>query len=1274
MFKLQKLEITGFKSFADYTEIVFTGEGITAIVGPNGCGKSNVSDAVTWVLGEQRAKNLRGGEMQDVIFQGAKTRQASGMAEVVLHLVRTDEELPPSEVEDLDEALSELDEHAAQIDETPVKTEAEAQGHSDTETANAESQPSTLSLHHSKRHWRPARVAMSFQPGEVVTVTRRLYRSGDSDYLMNGRHCRLRDIQDLFAGTGLSGAHYAIIEQGRIGQILSAKPMDRRALLEEAAGISKFRARQRAAETRLQTARLNLSRVADIIAEVDRQANALRRQAAKTRRYRLVREELREVLRRVYLSEASELAAFLESAAQRLNTAADTENELAAALTAREEDARQATQAARDAEEHLARLRAAAAEAALKRDRRFREKEYQEEQIAELEERRAEVSDEIETLTARQQNTAGEINKFRAQEEALRGESEAANARQQEAETAYQQRRETLSRAEKEVERARAELLNRTAVVERLAGVGRQLEHTLERLGAQAEGLRREGERAAAAQAEHDAEKKALEADLAASREGLAELQAQREALKEQANAAREGVRLAQAEHTRARDEASRVRHRMDSLQDLERQRAHYAPVIQRLLKEASKNNLFQAHGTLAEALKVNADWERAVEGVFGAALQTVLVPTPGDAAVAAKWLREQKAGRAAFLVLGLQGGSDGAKFKVQSSKSQVVAANGAAVAVLETANGAGGRLADVLGVEPELRVMLERAWPDLLKARLANDLDEALEKSLAAGAPFVTRAGDFVAGGLVQAGEGRGASESAGLLSFNRELRELKARSGEVAVILAEAEAAVEKARVKLQEIEVALAAANEAVSRAEREIMAQDIRARQLAQELERAERHTRVVADDAARLAQEQEELTRKRAQATLDVEKAEAGRVQAETQVAEAAAALQEARRLAENESHALGALRAAAAATAERRRSAANELRRWEAEKQELTARIRRHENELEEIAERFSTLQDSVADLSRRIACADEEKAAEETNIAAAIAGLNEARERADTLAAELSALNHRAAEARDARATLEVQRAAASERLIHVNENCIVELNLTLAELAEERDEDDEDFNLDEGRAKAEELRARIEGFGAVNMMALDELNEAEERFNFLTTQRQDIIDGITATEEALAEIKRRSRERFRHAFNEVNRNFSEIFQELFGGGRGEMSLIDETDVLESGIDLIAQPPGKRLQNVLLLSGGEKAMAALALVLAIFRYRPSPFCLLDEVDAPLDEANVGRFVGKIQQMAEETQFLVITHNKRTMEAARALYGVTMQEAGVSKLVSVRFE
>jgi chromosome segregation protein len=345
----------------------------------------------------------------------------------------------------------------------------------------------------------------------------------------------------------------------------------------------------------------------------------------------------------------------------------------------------------------------------------------------------------------------------------------------------------------------------------------------------------------------------------------------------------------------------------------------------------------------------------------------------------------------------------------------------------------------------------------------------------------------------------------------------------------------------------------------------------------------------------------------------------------------------------------------------------------ESEYADVAARVERHRFEVVEITSRREELRQSIAELEQKANRVTEERAHEEQEIATLSARLDDARQQADALSAELSDLNRRAAEIRDSRGAFEVQRAEAQARLRFVRENCAAELNQSLEELSRELSPEEE-FDLDSGHARVEELRSRIEGFGAVNMMALEELSESEERLLFLTTQRQDIVDGISSTEEALREIKKRSRERFRHAFEQINKNFGELFKELFGGGRGEMSLIEADDVLESGIDVIAQPPGKRLQNVLLLSGGEKAMAALALVLGIFHYRPSPFCLLDEVDAPLDEANVGRFTDKVAQMAANTQFIVITHNKRTMEMARALYGVTMEEVGVSKLVSVRFE
>src|SRR5690242_10251885 len=389
MFKLQRLEITGFKSFADYTEIIFTGDGITAIVGPNGCGKSNVADAIAWVLGEQRVKHLRGGEMKDVIFQGSRNRPPSGMAEVVMHLVRDEVDAPEPDIDDIDSKLEKIDEQLVQS-----ASETTTENAADTDQTDPQ-KPSY------KRHWRRRNLALEFAPGEAVSVTRRLYRSGESEYLLNDKICRLRDIQDLFSGTGLAGGHYAIIEQGRIGQILSAKPMDRRTIIEEAAGITKFRVRQRATEARLESARSNLSRISDIVAEIDRQVNSLRRQAAKARRYGVLREELRELLRHVYVAEDCKLATVLEETNAKLSEITELELRISEDLSQREEAARTATQQARAIEDELSSARAAAAEAVLRRDRQARECVYQKEQLSEIEKRKGEVTAEIEALTAR---------------------------------------------------------------------------------------------------------------------------------------------------------------------------------------------------------------------------------------------------------------------------------------------------------------------------------------------------------------------------------------------------------------------------------------------------------------------------------------------------------------------------------------------------------------------------------------------------------------------------------------------------------------------------------------------------------------------------------------------------------------------------------------------------------------------------------------------------------------------------------------------------------
>jgi chromosome segregation protein len=1291
MFKLRRLEITGFKSFADHTDLIFTGDGITGVVGPNGCGKSNVADAIAWVLGEQRVKHLRGAEMKDVIFQGSRNRKPSGMAEVVLHLVRDEIVEHEPDIEDIDSTLEQIDEHSAVFEEAEIVTAAveadvlpeatteasidSASGETDQAPAiassggaTAETKPRTPTHH---RHWRRRNLALEFAPGEAISVTRRLYRSGESEYLLNDRPCRLRDIQDLFSGTGLSGGHYAIIEQGRIGQILSAKPMDRRTIIEEAAGITKFRVRQRAAEARLESARSNLSRVSDIIAEIERQVNSLRRQAAKARRYRIQREELRELLRQVYVAEERSLVVVLEQSQVQLASATEEDRRLAAELAEREETSRSATQNARALEDELTQLRAAVADAALQRDRRIRERVYQEEQIEALTRRRTEIEKEVAALDARLLIIESELERLRQAEAQLSSDNEQAVLALRSAEGSHARKLGEVAQAENEIESARAELLTHTAGAERLNELARQLEHALEKLTQQAEGLAHEGERAAAAHAERSAEAEKLNLQILNTREKLGRLTAEREAAVRAVIEGHERVSDNDAEQTRVRDDYSRALHRLESFKELDQRRTHYSLAVQEAFS-ANESEDFHLIGTLADSLQVDARWERAVEGAFGSALQSILVPTPDDAIRAAAWLKNNQAGRATFLVTGFHGGSDAVDVDVMTFRDTM---NNTATRQQYVPVGINGpRIADTLQAARELLTVLERTMPERMNARVVDTLDDATALSLATGDMFVTTDGDWVAGGqFLNAGNGRALEEGAGLLTFKRELRELETRVADLAAELAVAEVAVKDARSRLTGLEESVVLLNASIAREDREAMARELNYGTLQQDIERAERHLRVVADDTVRLEQERRELEDSRAKTLREAETAEAMRRATQERIEQTTNVLAGIRREAEAESEILNQQRAEAAAAAERRRSTTADLRRLEAEWEDVAARIARHHLDLDEAATRLDELDKSITEIDRLAASVDEEKAREEEQIALASARLADARSQADALANELAELNRNAAASRDARAAIEVRRAEALARVNFVRESCVNELSQSLEDLAREVQLSDE-FDLENERARVEEFRERLENFGAVNMMALEELSEADERLAFLTTQREDITQGIAATEEALREIKRRSRERFRDAFEKINQNFSEFFNELFGGGRGEMSLIDDDNDLESGIDIVAQPPGKRLQNVLLLSGGEKAMAALALVLGIFQYRPSPFCLLDEVDAPLDEANVGRFTNKVVSMSANTQFIVITHNKRTMETARALYGVTMEEVGVSKLVSVRFE
>ncbi len=1265
MFKLQRLEITGFKSFADYTEVVFTGNGITAVVGPNGCGKSNVSESIAWVLGEQRAKALRGSEMKDVVFQGTKTRKPGGMAEVVLHLVRDGEGVVYDDEEDLteiDEALGALDEAAVDVDalENPTEKEvseagegvqevsevqevelAEGEVAAEGEAAVIEGEVVAEKRIKTKRHWRPRRFALEFAPGESVSVARRLYLSGESEYLLNDKPCRLRDIQDLFAGTGLSGAHYAIIEQGRIGQILSAKPAERRGLIEEAAGISKFRTRQRAAEARLEGAKTNLSRITDIVAEVDKQANSLRRQAAKTRRYKQLREEFRVLIKQLFVAEGRYLTGLVADLETKLVDAVKTEQELLAKVEEKDVAFKDATHGAREAEEQLAAVRARHAENALERDRTAREKVYREEQIEGLAARASALKSEIEATAERLNLFRSEIERLKKEEEKERAEAELARAAFKEAEALHLAKVEELQGIETKLEAERQQVLQHTAAVERFGEIERQLEFNLERLTERIEGLHREGIRAEESLLEHSQEAGRLASELKEKRERLSAFVEEKQALLAVTADSRGSLQSAEKTLAELTSEHSLKSNRLETLRELDQQRAIYAPAVQKVYAQQDDIGV-RFLGTLADRINVDERNEKAVENLFGPYLETILVETKEDAKKLIGWLKANDAGRVAILVTGPLGGS-----------------------------ASGFEANNKLGFPNELASILKEVFPREMSASPTGDI-AALESE--SQDSFIDSDGDFVLSGRFFVSGRKGSGDTGpSLLSFRREMRELEGAIADLAVRIRTAEENTVVTRKELSEKEEQIVDLQSLIVQIEREVVGLEIQEKTARQETERAERHKKVVADETVLVEKEMSDLDARVQEARTNAQTAESARQSASDSLSAISASLGEMRARIEADMAELNEKRTFAATSDERQRSAQNAVQRIEAEFRELESRQLRQEAELQETDGKKKWLADSIEELARKVASAAEEIAKEETELAEASEFVKSAREAADAMSAELHDLNKAAAEARDERANIDIRKAEAATELRNINEKCSQELGHPLSELVE-TEELDESFELESAREQVADLREKLENFGAINMLALEELSETEERLIFLSSQMNDIVDSIAKAEEALREIKSRSRERFRPAFEAINANFTEFFTELFGGGHGQMTLLEADDILEAGIEVVAQPPGKRLQNILLLSGGEKAMTAIALVMAIFKYRPSPFCLLDEVDAPLDEANVGRFVTKIAEMAEQTQFIVITHNKRTMEAAKALYGVTMQEPGVSKVVSVRFE
>ncbi|MCX8073438.1 MAG: chromosome segregation protein SMC [Candidatus Binatia bacterium] len=1186
--RLKQLEIEGFKSFPHRTVIEFA-RGLTAIVGPNGCGKSNVVDAIRWVLGEQSARLLRGAQMEDVLFKGSDQLPPSNMAEVSLTL----------ELGGPSERLEALDENsiAAQI----LRECGEAK------------------------------------------VTRRLYRSGESEYLLNGRACRLRDVTDMFLGSGVGARSYAVIEQGKVDQLIVAKPEDRRSWIEEAAGTTLFRVRKIAAERKMERTKENLQRLNDILRELERQLNYMRRLAKRAEQARAAEDEIRRI----------ELILAVRERARLEEWIAEKESAVRAIVVAAEGIRERLDRAELELEVSRSHERDALVQLSSLRERRVQLE-------AELEGLRGQIAlarRQQEERSNRKRAIESELSSIRAQVR------ESAEIRTREAEKRSQIAREIFVLEHKRGVAARTrELLGARLTaykmeLERIRTQDLELRQERSELENEDRRLRKESAELATRKDFYDKELQAASARLREVEQELLRCKRQwqvaqdqrcrllqrQEEKRQRAEALARELRDRQQENEELADECLRLQSRLDTLEELRRRYAGFNPSVQKLL--LGENGSRWARAVVAEILDVPAALERAVAAALGDLLQCVIVNQEEESLAAVSRLREAGLGRGWFVAL--------------TGTSR----NGKKLCGIE---GNIQPLADLVGSEQPYREVVGRLLADVaLVPRLEDAL--AYHRRLQSECLLVTPAGESVdRHGVVSGGAG-GANPGEELLARRRLVQELaqslrlkNAELREKREAYEQLARGLEAERQELLGVEAALQRLSVQIVGWQKDIDRWKEERRRLVDQVEHGSlERVRLVArslEVGARIAAVSERL---KVLATIGSEaqplaellegqsvQAEQRCVQLDRQIRGWELDLARARERHEALVQTLVRLEQQEVALRQRMKSLI----------EALAASSVEHDKTASAIAE----LEFRQARLQRQVESLAQEERARDDNIAQAAARRELAERTVHEMSMELDSC-------REGRARAEVELVETRSQLEHLRQTVLERYRCKLEDVVvEDCPETEEDL-----RRRLEALRSTLERVGGVGSSVVEELRETEERAQFLRTQKADLERALKDVENTIERLDGVSRGKFLEAFEAIQSQFAAVMPRLFGGGEGRLVLAEPANLSTSGVDIIVRPPGKRLETVALLSGGEKALAAVALIFSLFAWRPSPFCILDEVDAALDDANVVRFMELVRAMTSSSQFIVITHNKRTMQVADRLYGVTMQQPGVSTLLAV---
>jgi len=1188
--KLKKLIMCGFKSFVDRTEMEFD-EGISCIVGPNGCGKSNVVDAMKWVLGEQSAKSLRGTEMLDVIFNGSSARRAAGSAEVTLVFDNSDGVLQPA-----------------------------------------------------------------FSDGsvsDVISVTRRLYRSGQSEYLINKAPCRLKDIREMFMDTGLGKDAYSVIEQGRVEAFLQANQDERRAIFDEAAGISKYKARKREAIRKLDRAEQNLLRVNDVLNEVEKRLRSIKYQAGKARNYQTYSQELGE-LRVLHLlaqyhelsSVRKDLQAKIDAGNDRASAIQTRINQLEAAGSATEIESVELERAARELQGQIASMDARITGCQERAEMLAQKVTELGQQIVAISARNEELEAKIaacrKSLAESQaglETTEGDIARLEAQHQSVRqehsgGELALANLQNELAEekaSAIDLMRRT-AQLNNNIQASTIRSENLTARKERLETRASELDETLGSLKSE--------------QAELQQKVSQARGEVSGAQERLDKTDENSRKLTDDEQALR--VRLADV-----REKRSATASRIDAIAEMQQRLEGVSAGVKNVLQAIREGQLPSIRGMLGQCIETDVEHAPIVEAALAGADQRLIADS-------FEQLRADR-GRINEII-----GSSGAVEIVSLDRAAPEACGFDAEGCPQVI----ARAIDWVLYDPALDPAIRSVLGGTM---VVATLDDAVTAASAApnGIRFVTTGGEVLEpDGRIRMGA---ANRSTGVIARKSELAALEDTQLTLDSSIESLEAQCRDAHDEIKQLDARRAALRTEINEANARRVRLEANLAQVDEQVDQALRTQPVIAEDIKGVEQ--------------DLSAAQAAVQTATTELA----ALQEQSRTRENESERLESEIAAASAR-----------------QNSLSSRLTEVKVSLASTEQKRLALRESLAGLNRQSEQMTQDLEGGKNEIellrgrrSDTEQGVGAAREETDKLYKRQQELNVEAADLDETRQGLKEKHDAARQALTDqrkVHDEIAEEINNHRVKLAQAdtkvdsliaRSQDDLGMDLvasfadyehdqerdwEQVRVRIEELSAKIKRLGNVNLDAIGEQEELEKRQEFLSTQLKDIAESKKQLNDLIARINRESHELFLQTFELVRENFQELFRKLFGGGRADIMLTDPEDILESGIEIVARPPGKELRKLSLLSGGEKTMTALSLLFSIFKARPSPFCLLDEVDAALDEANTERFGNLLADFVEHSQFIVISHAKRTMSMANVLYGVTMQEPGVSKRISVKFE